>query len=415
MWFKPWGYKEGFAVCGGLFLVGTLWQALLGKCTLSLLAYPVNMYAGIVYVLLLLALYVFFRKYYFVRWMSSYQAAVTAMISLTLLTVIMGLTRQLRPEATVTGIDAWLGFSQMLSACSFVLLFFWFVTLLGMVILRRVHHFSWRDLPFLLNHLGLFLALTGAVLGSADMQRLEMTTQAGKAEWRALTRQKEMVELPLAIELHDFTIDEHPPKLMLIDNESGKALPTGKPENILIEDDFSQGNLLDWEIEVTDKLPMAASVATEDTVKFVEFHSIGATCALYVKAKNTKSNEQHEGWVSCGSFMFPYKALRLNQQVSLIMPDREPRRFASEVTVYTQSGEQAKATVEVNRPFEIDGWKIYQLSYDESKGRWSDISVFELVRDPWLPVVYTGIWMMIAGAVCMFALSHKNKRKEEKE
>lgn len=415
MWFKPWGYKEGFAVCGGLFLVGTLWQALLGKCTLSWLAWPVNMYAGIVYVLLLLALYVFFRKYYFVRWMSSYQAAVTAMISLVLLTVIMGLTRQLRPEATVTGIDAWLGFSQMLSACSFVLLFFWFVTLLGMVILRRVHHFSWRDLPFLLNHLGLFLALTGAVLGSADMQRLEMTTQVGKAEWRALNRQKEILELPLAIELHDFTIDEYPPKLMLIDNESGKALPAGKPENVLVENDFNQGNLLDWEIEVTDKLPMAASVATEDTVKFVEFHSIGATCALYVKAKNTKSNEQHEGWVSCGSFMFPYKALRLNQEVSLIMPDREPRRFASEVTVYTQSGEQAKATVEVNRPFEIDGWKIYQLSYDESKGRWSDISVFELVRDPWLPVVYTGIWMMIAGAVCMFALSHKNKRKEEKE
>lgn len=415
MWFKPWGYKEGFAVCGGLFLVGTLWQALLGKCTLSLLAWPVNMYAGIVYVLLLLALYVFFRKYYFVRWMSSYQAAVSAMISLVLLTVIMGLTRQLRPEATVTGIDAWLGFSQMLSACSFVLLFFWFVTLLGMVILRRMHHLSWRDLPFLLNHLGLFLALTGAVLGSADMQRLEMTTQVGKAEWRALNRQKEILELPLAIELHDFTIDEYPPKLMLIDNESGKALPAGKPENILIEDDLKQGNLLDWEIEVADKLPMAASVATEDTVKFVEFHSMGATCALYVKAKNTKSNEQHEGWVSCGSFMFPYKALRLNQQVSLIMPDREPRRFASEVTVYTQSGEQAEATVEVNRPFEIDGWKIYQLSYDESKGRWSDISVFELVRDPWLPVVYTGIWMMIAGAVCMFALSHKNKRKEEKE
>lgn len=415
MWFKPWGYKEGFAVCGGLFLVGTLWQALLGKCTLSLLTWPVNMYAGIVYVLLLLALYVFFRKYYFVRWMSSYQAAVSAMISLVLLTVIMGLTRQLRPEATVTGIDAWLGFSQMLSACSFVLLFFWFVTLLGMVILRRMHHLSWRDLPFLLNHLGLFLALTGAVLGSADMQRLEMTTQVGKAEWRALNRQKEILELPLAIELHDFTIDEYPPKLMLIDNESGKALPAGKPENILIEDDLKQGNLLDWEIEVADKLPMAASVATEDTVKFVEFHSMGATCALYVKAKNTKSNEQHEGWVSCGSFMFPYKALRLNQQVSLIMPDREPRRFASEVTVYTQSGEQAKATVEVNRPFEIDGWKIYQLSYDESKGRWSDISVFELVRDPWLPVVYTGIWMMIAGAVCMFALSHKNKRKEEKE
>ena len=31
------------------------------------------------------------------------------------------------------------------------------------------------------------------------------------------------------------------------------------------------------------------------------------------------------------------------------------------------------------------------------------------VRDPWLPMVYTGIWMMIAGAVCLFALSQKRK------
>lgn len=412
MWQKPWGYKEGFAVCGGLFLIGTFWQMILGKCTLSVLAWPVNIYVGVCYILLLIALYAFFRKYYFVRWMSSYQAAVTAMISLVVMTVIMGLVRQLRPDVTVTGIEGWLGFSQMLSACSFVLLFLWFVTLLGMVILRRIHHLSWRDIPFLFNHVGLFLALTGAVLGSADMQRLEMTTQAGKAEWRALNQQKEMLELPLAIELHDFTIDEYPPKLMLIDNESGKALPAGKPENILIEDDYNEGTLLDWEIKIENRLPMAASVTTGDTMKFVEFHSIGAACALYVKAKNTKDSEQREGWVSCGSFMFPYKALRLNRKVSLIMPEREPKRFASEVTVYTQSGVQAEATIEVNRPFEIEGWKIYQLSYDENKGRWSDVSVFELVSDPWLPVVYAGIWMMIAGAVCMFALSHK--RKEDK-
>lgn len=412
MWQKPWGYKEGFAVCGGLFLVGTLWQIVLGKCTLSMLAWPVNICVGVVYIFLLLALFFFFRKYYFVRWMSSYPAAVAAMVSVVAMTVVMGLVRQLQSQVTVTGIESWFGFSQMLSACSFILLFLWFVTLLGMVILSRLSRFTWRDLPFLFNHLGLFLALTGAVLGSADMQRLEMTTQTGKAEWRAFNRQKEMIELPLAIELHEFTIDEYPPKLMLIDNETGKALPAGQPENILIEDDFSKGNLMDWEVLITHKLPLAASVATEDTLHFVDFHSMGAVYALYAKIRNIKTNEQHEGWVSCGSFMFPYKALRLNSQVSLVMPEREPKRFASQVTVYTESGERSDATIEVNRPFEIDGWKIYQLSYDETKGRWSDISVFELVRDPWLPVVYTGIWMMIIGAVCMFALSHK--KKEEK-
>ncbi len=412
MWQKPWGYKEGFVVCGGLFLVGTLWQMALGRCSLSVLAYPVNVLTGIVYVLLLAGIHVFFRQRYIVRWMGSYQAAVSAMVSLVVLTVCMGLIRQLSPEVEVSGIRGWLGFSQMLSAWSFVLLFAWFVTLLGMTLLRRLHRMKWRDIPFLLNHAGLFLALTGAVLGSADMQRLKMTTRIGKAEWRAYSEPQQLIELPLAIELHNFTIEEYPPKLMLIDNASGKMLPEGQPVNLLLEEHIDEGSLQDWNITVDQSLPMAASVATEDTLKFVNFHSAGATYAVYLKAENGQTGECREGWVSCGSFLFPYKALRLNEEVSIVMPEREPKRFASEVTVYTEAGKKENAVIEVNKPFEIEGWKIYQLSYDESKGRWSDISVFELVRDPWLPLVYTGLWMMIAGAVCMFGWAPGRKEVE---
>ena len=37
-----------------------------------------------------------------------------------------------------------------------------------------------RDIPFLLNHLGLFLAMTTATLGNADMQLLKMITVKGE-------------------------------------------------------------------------------------------------------------------------------------------------------------------------------------------------------------------------------------------
>ena len=158
---------------------------------------------------------------------------------------------------------------------------------------------------------------------------------------------------------------------------------------------------------------MAASVATEDTVKFIEFHSMGATYAVYLKAVNQKNQTTKEGWVSCGSFLFPYKAIRLDSLTSLVMPEREPQRFASEVKIYTQEGTITEGTIEVNRPMEIEGWKIYQLSYDETKGRWSDVSVFELVRDPWLPFVYAGIIMMMAGAVCLFVSAQKRKEEDK--
>ena len=315
------------------------------------------------------------------------------------MTVVMGLIRQAPSGHASNDI---LGFSQMISSWPFVLLYFWMVTVLGLTIFRASFPFRIGRLSFLLNHVGLLVALITATLGNADMQRLKMTTRMGNAEWRATDDKGKLIDLPLAIELKDFTIDEYPPKLMLIDNTTGKALPEKQPENILVEEIPLAGNLQGWKVEVTRSLPMAACVMGQDTINFVEFHSEGATTALYVKARNELTGRQKEGWVSCGSYIFPYISLQLDDAVSMVMPEREPRRFASDVMVYTKNKQTKEACIEVNKPLSIAGWKIYQLSYDETKGKWSRMSVFELVRDPWLPIVYTGILMMIAGAIGLF-------------
>lgn len=41
------------------------------------------------------------------------------------------------------------------------------------------------------------------------------------------------------------------------------------------------------------------------------------------------------------------------------MPEREPRRFASDVMVYTKDKQTKEACIEVNKPLSIAGWKIY--------------------------------------------------------
>ena len=66
----------------------------------------------------------------------------------------------------------------------------------------------------------------------------------------------------------------------------------------------------------------------------------------------------------------------------------------------------------MNKPYSIDGWKIYQLNYDTERGRWSEISILELVSDPWLPFVYTGIYMMQLGAILMFILAQRRKEEQ---
>lgn len=414
MWKKPWGYKEGFACGAGLFITGLLLQWTIGGISWDLFAWPVNIIVLVLYLLLLSVMHGLRKRVYYFEWLSHYTSAVSSLICVAVITVIMGLVRQV--PSTQSPVDV-IGFSKMLSFWPFVLLYIWLVSALGLTILRATFPLKVRKIPFILNHVGLFIALLTATLGNADLQRLKMITQIGRTEWRATDEKGKLTELPLAIELKGFTIDEYPPKLMLIDNETGRALPKDVPEHVLLEEGLKDSKLLDWQLSILQSIPMAASIATEDTLKFTEFHSMGATYAVYLKATNTKSGQTKEGWVSCGSFLFPYKALRLNEQTSLVMPEREPQRFVSDVTVYTQEGAVEEDTIEVNHPLKIAGWNIYQLSYDETKGRWSDVSVFELVRDPWLPYVYTGIIMMMLGAISLFVTAQKGKEKasEEKE
>ena len=284
--------KEGFLIGGGLILVGLMLQLSVGPVVWEAFAWPAN---GIVlagFLTVIAAMYLLHKKVYAFRFVGSYQAALPALVYAVVLTIIMGLTRQ-------TANGTWL--NNMLVFWPFVLIYVYMAVILGEVILRRVTHLtSWRrDIPFLLNHLGLFLAMTTATLGNSDMQRLRMVAMVGEPEWRALTQEGVVREMPLAIELKQFIMETY--------------------------------------------------------------------------------------------------------------DDGSPKRFASEIQILTKSGKNIEATVDVNKPVEVEGWKIYQYGYDTQMGARSQISILELVSDPWLPLVYTGIYMMLAGAVCMFVLGGKRK------
>lgn len=415
MWKYPWKYTEGWVICFGLFLTGAILQSTIGSVGTGFFRYPLNLAGGGIYLLLLVGIHVVSLYKKELRWFSGLEASITSLSSLLVLVLIMGLTRQ---ASSADGDAGALGFHQMTSSWPFVLLFFYFLSVVGLVTLRRaslwmgkkvkasagqapktVH--GWKEAGFLLNHAGLFITLWAAILGSGDLSRLRMNAWVDTPEWRATDEQNRLVELPLAIELKSFRIETYPPKLMIIDNVTGKALPEERPVNWVAEEK-TEGTLLDWDLRVTRSLPMAACVMSTDTANFVEFHSEGATTAVYVEATNRQNGSKKQGWISCGNYMFPYVTLELSATETLVMPDLEPRRFTSEVQIYTQDKQTHPAVIEVNKPFSLQGWKIYQLSYDEQMGRWSRTSVFELVKDPWLPVVYLGIGMMLAGAFCLF-------------
>ena len=217
MWSKPWSYKEGLIIGAGLLVIGALLQITVGGINWNLFAWPVNLIVLSVYIIVLIAMHLLRKRVYLFEWLSHYSAAVSSLVWVVGMTVVMGLIRQAPSGHASNDI---LGFSQMISSWSFVLLYLWMATALGLTILRTSFPLKFGRLSFLLNHIGLFIALIAATLGNADMQRLKMTTRMGNAEWRATDDKGQLTELPLAIELKDFTIDEYPPKLMLIDNET---------------------------------------------------------------------------------------------------------------------------------------------------------------------------------------------------
>lgn len=392
MWNKPWRFGEGLTIGAGLLIVGTLLQYTIGAVNWQMLASPLNVILFVIYVLALGVSYAMRKHLYLVQWSLTMPAAVSALAYGVLVTLALGLT----------------GWDSMLSSWPFVLIYVWLMNIVGLVAADRLWRVvranplegSWfRTITSIMNHLGLFLAMVCGTLGYADMQRLHMTVKIGNPEWRATDANAQnadnIKELKLAIELHSFTIDEYPPQYVIVDNETGDV----------IEDS-------PWTIREDTLYDYAAPRPESDS--YVEWRSMGACSAARITATNSSlitnpsSSNQVSGWVSCGSFMFPYKALKLDDRCSAVMPDREPKRYASEVTVYTAGGTIKDATITVNNPLEVEGWKIYQLSYDERLGRWSDVSVFELVRDPWLPFVYLGIFMMLAGAVLTFLSSGKS-------
>lgn len=444
MWNKPYTLKEGTAIVAGLLVTGGLLQVTLGPLEWGLFAWPANFITLILFVFLLIVAYLLRKRSYFCLFMSTMQAAIPAIAAAAILTLIMGVTKQVaegkRPMDPV-------GLTKMLSFWPFILVYVWMTAILGEVTINQIARFSWRRFPTLVSHVGLFLILTCGTLGSADMLRVKMYCETGQPEWRGLDAFNNVHQLPVAIQLEKFTIDEYPPKLMLID-KTGRPLPQDKPENLLVDNGMKSGQLLDCKIDILKRIDNAVPVMLSKMIGkmpegmmgnirmdslgqarnkdgYIASDASGSACALLVRVTRgvnaNGSSDSHlikgqkqvmTGWITSGSYLFPYQALRLKDGRMLAMPNREPRRFASLVNIYTQGGQNIQTEIEVNKPFTIEGWKIYQLSYNEQMGKWSNLSVFELVTDPWLPVVYIGIFMLLIGAVGMFLTASRKKEVE---
>jgi hypothetical protein len=405
LWENPWGYVESFLIGFGLIVTGFFLEVFVASDTAFTLSYPFNIYFLIVYVLILFVLYKWFSTTQLIRWLTKVPASISSITLVTILVMIMGIIPQIPSENNIINN---LGLNHITSNWAFLLIIFQFLTCLGLISIKRILQFKWSNFGFILNHTGLFLALIAGILGTGDLQRLSINVYENKPSFIATDANRNEVELPFAFYLKDFLIDEYNPKLALVDNKNG-SIAHNDGKNLYLVEKGETYYFHNFEVKIEDFLPNAIRFG----MRYEAVNELGSPPAAKISVKNIENDSIQTAWISSGSFRYPYESLKISEDYSVVMTIPEVKKFSSDIDILTKEGERISAILEVNKPFKYNGWKIYQLSYDDKMGKWSDLSVIELVRDPWLPLIYIGIFMMIAGAIYMFWMGNKITKNQE--
>lgn len=408
-WVSPWGYTEGWLFAVGLLITGLALQLATGGLESNTLAWPVNLFIGLGFTGLIAGSWIFLRKNNLVSWLARVPAAISSIGLVTFLILLMGFTLQEDAQNPI-----WvqkLGLSNMTSSWPFLLGMAFFMASLGMATMKRITPFKGRNIGFFLNHAGLYILVLAGLLGSADLQRYTMELHEGEIVWYASDDQGNQIEMPLAMELQSFNMEEFNPKLAVIEPHSGRIVQETIPEMFEV-DTGNRSNIYGYDVEVIRFMEMSGKVEE----RYEPTNSFGSAPSALVKV-TSEDGTTTEGWISSGSFMMPHSLLDLDHEYgyALAMTIPQSSHYSSDVIVYTASGDEKEVRIEVNHPVSVEGWKLYQYSYDERFGRWSPSSVIEVIRDPWLPVVYTGIFMVMFGSVYLMTLGKAPEKKNGEE
>ena len=92
-----WKLREGFLTGAGILIVGFALQFSVGPIDWTAFAFPVNAFFLIFYLLTLVVIYVLRHRVRLFSFFFTVEAAVPTLIYATILTIAMGLTRQVAP------------------------------------------------------------------------------------------------------------------------------------------------------------------------------------------------------------------------------------------------------------------------------------------------------------------------------
>lgn len=395
-WAGPLGYPQAVLVVCAAFLIGLFYQ--------WKMPHGINVSAQTAYAMGIggVALEAFcvlrWRKARFVVWLTGVPLAIVSILAVALVASVGGIV-------TSETLAKRFGMASVYSSWPFAMVMLVMMVNLFGVSVKRFYPMNWRNFCFALNHLGLTVAILGGAMSAAGLQRARMLVIPGEANAVAEMEDGSKVNLPFKATLKEFTLENFPPVLMIVNmnKKDAHGHEDVKPGQILLKPGMTE-TVQGVTVAVHEYLPAAAQMGSD----WRAFPGLkGAAPAARVTATDRAGNKT-EGWISSGGVvsmsghMIPIQpaAVFVGKGMAVTLAAPRPKEFRSDVVI-ERGGKKETRTIKVNEPIVVDGYKLYQVSYNEELGAASQESVLEVVRDRGLPVVYLGLYLLLAGAAVM--------------
>jgi hypothetical protein len=401
-WTKPWSYSHGFILSFSLLLIGFLIEIFSGGISIVIPPWPLNIISFLILISIILILFFAFRKRKIIQWLGSIPAATASIVSFTIVILVMGFVPQsIESKNDITGI------TNILNSWMFVLTFLNLFITLCIVTLKRIFPFRLRNIGFLMNHAGLLVILVGGTLSVGDLQRVTMICHYNNPIWYGADENGKQVELPFALELNSFDIEYYNPELLIVNNQTGD-IESSKKKTVI-----EQNQIIAIDT-YTIYIDTFYHYSFKSANRYFPIENTGSTQSAHITV-NSSNKLVAKGWISNGSFALQSDILNLNTSQFLAMASPKPKKFQSKFKLYTPDQKIDFFEIEVNRPFTTGDWTLYQTSYDEQKGKWSEYSVIEAVKDNWIKLIYIGIFMLFIGSIQLFWQGKKRNIKANVE
>ncbi len=390
-------YIQGAWIALILIILGIIVEYLSGGKGVTMPAYPANLLILSVFVGYIFIMH-FFWKSDIKKWLSSVPATVTAITAYSILVVLMGFIPQIDESAA-----DWIrktGLSHINRSWEFLFISVYLITILGLVILRRFKKFNIRNIAFFLNHAGIFIVISTASIASGDLQRLTVSLQQGQSATWAINAENKAIALPFEIKLDSFAIDYYTPQLIIFAPNTKLILNKAGIDYSIEPDKKFKFN----DYTITVKQYINSGVRSKGT--FIEKDTVNTEFAAFIEIKN--KNLIQNAWISSGNYQNPSLAFVISDDLAFSLSLPEEKKYISYIDLASpKCGNLKNVKILVNFPVKYCGYNIYQQSFQITPHNNQKISILELVKDPWLPVIYVGLIMLTIGAILLFWLGKK--------